>query len=70
VDLHLVVPKTATLEEAYGIVKHIETDVKREFPRTSVTIRVQPCTGEDCSACGVFTTCPVCDHRTKRLAEH
>ncbi len=70
VDLHLVVPKTATLEGAYGIVKHIETDVKQEFPRTSVTIRVQPCTGEDCSDCGVFTTCPVCDHRTKRSAEH
>jgi len=64
VDLHLVVPKTATLEEAYGIVKHVETDVKGEFPRTSVTIRVQPCTGEDCSACGVFTTCPECDHLT------
>ncbi|HOI58997.1 MAG: cation diffusion facilitator family transporter [Methanoculleus sp.] len=61
VDLHLVVPKTATLEEAYGIVKHVETDVKGEFPRTSVTIRVQPCTGEDCSACGVFSTCPECD---------
>ena len=34
VDLHMVVPRTATLEEAYGIVKHIEADVKGEFPRT------------------------------------
>ncbi|MCK9278258.1 MAG: cation diffusion facilitator family transporter [Methanoculleus sp.] len=64
VDLHLVVPRTATLEEAYGVVKHVETDVKQEFPRTSVTIRVQPCTGEDCSACGIFTTCPECDRLT------
>jgi divalent metal cation (Fe/Co/Zn/Cd) transporter len=64
VDLHLVVPRTATLEEAYGVVKHVETDVKREFPRTSVTIRVQPCTGEDCSACGIFTSCPECDRLT------
>lgn len=61
VDLHLVVPKTVTLEEAYGIVKHVEADVKQEFPRTSVTIRVQPCSGEDCSACGIFATCPECD---------
>ena len=61
VDLHMVVPRTATLDEAYGVVKHLETDVKREFPRTSVTIRVQPCTGEDCSACETFTTCPECD---------
>ncbi len=61
VDLHLVVPRTATLEEAYGIVKQVEDDVRREFPRANVTIRVQPCTGEDCAACGVFTTCPECD---------
>ncbi|MFA7198603.1 MAG: cation diffusion facilitator family transporter [Methanoculleus sp.] len=64
VDLHMVVPRTATLDEAYGVVKHLETDVRREFPRTSVTIRVQPCTGEDCSACEIFTTCPECDRST------
>ncbi|MCK9306401.1 MAG: cation diffusion facilitator family transporter [Methanoculleus sp.] len=64
VDLHLVVPRTATLEEAYGVVKRVEADVKQEFPRTSVTIRVQPCTGEDCSACGIFTSCPECDRLT------
>jgi len=64
VDLHMVVPRTATLEEAYGIVKHIEADVKGEFPRTSVTIRVQPCTGEDCLACAVLSACPECEHLT------
>ncbi|MBP7411960.1 MAG: cation transporter [Methanoculleus sp.] len=61
VDLHLVVPKTLTLEEAYDIVREVETDIKQAFPRTSVTIRVQPCTGEDCSACGIFAACPECD---------
>ncbi|KDE54927.1 cation diffusion facilitator family transporter [Methanoculleus sp. MH98A] len=61
VDFHLVVPRTATLEEAYGVVKRVEADVKQEFPRTNVTIRVQPCTGEDCSDCGIFTTCPECN---------
>ncbi len=61
VDFHLVVPRTATIEEAYGIVKEVEADLRGEFPRTSVTVRVQPCTGEDCSACGIFTTCPECD---------
>ena len=63
VDLHLVVPRTATLEEAYGIVTEVADDVKREFPRTSVTIRVQPCTGEDCPACAIYT---VCDHAVHR----
>ncbi|MFY1643476.1 cation diffusion facilitator family transporter [Methanoculleus bourgensis] len=65
VDLHLVVPRTATLEEAYGIVKRVEDDIRREFPRTNVTIRVQPCTGEDCSSCGIFTTCPACDRLSR-----
>ncbi|WP_243669731.1 hypothetical protein [Methanoculleus chikugoensis] len=67
VDLHLVVPRAATLEEAYAIVKQVEDDVRREFPpRTSVTIRVQPCTGEDCSGCGIFTTCGVRSARALR----
>ncbi len=66
VDLHLVVPKTATLEEAYGIVRHVEADVRGEFPRTSVTVRVQPCTGEDCFACGISATCPECAGLTPR----
>lgn len=61
VDLHLVVPRNATIEEAYEIVKQVEADLKREFPRTSVTVRVQPCTGEDCAACAEMITCPECD---------
>jgi cation diffusion facilitator family transporter len=61
VDLHLVVPRTATIEEAYGIVKQVEADLRGEFPRTSVTVRVQPCTGEDCSVCAAMITCPECD---------
>ncbi len=61
VDLHMVVPRTATLEDAYDIVKDVEADVRHAFPRTSVTIRVQPCTGEDCSACEVLAVCPECD---------
>jgi cation diffusion facilitator family transporter len=66
VDLHLVVPKTATLEEAYRVVKHVEADIKAEFPRTSITIRVQPCTDDDCSACRVFATCPECERSMER----
>ncbi|MDV2481508.1 cation transporter [Methanoculleus sp. Wushi-C6] len=64
VDFHLVVPRTATIEEAYGIAREVEADLRRELPRMSVTVRVQPCTGEDCPACGIFTTCPECDRLT------
>lgn len=53
VDLHLVVPRAATLEEAYAIVKQVEDDVRREFPpRTSVTIRVQPAPAKTAPAAG------------------
>lgn len=60
VDSHLVVLRTATLAEAYSIVKQVEGDVRREYPRANVTIRVQPCTSEDCSECRIFTTSPAC----------
>ncbi|MDK2973719.1 MAG: hypothetical protein PWP08_90 [Methanofollis sp.] len=50
IDLHLVVPKGSSLEEAYDIVEHIETDIRTEFPGANVTIRAEPCTA-DCAGC-------------------
>jgi cation diffusion facilitator family transporter len=58
VDLHMVVPRTETLEEAFSLVKHVEADIKEEFPRISVTIRVEPCSGAECPVCESFCICP------------
>ena len=50
IDLHLTVPKNATVEQAHDLADHLETDLKLEFPRASITIHEEPC-GENCETC-------------------
>jgi cation diffusion facilitator family transporter len=52
IDLHLVVSKDLSVEEAHKLVDHIENDIKEEFPRTSVITHVEPCNaGDHCDHC-------------------
>jgi len=50
IDLHLTVPKNATVEQAHDLADHLEADLKLEFPRASITIHEEPC-GENCETC-------------------
>jgi cation diffusion facilitator family transporter len=50
VDLHLVMPKHITLEEAHEMCDHLEEDMKKRLVRTDITIHVEPCDGK-CAAC-------------------
>jgi cation diffusion facilitator family transporter len=50
IDLHLVVRRDLTVEEAHDLTEHLEVDIRTEFPRASVTIHVEPC-GEECGDC-------------------
>jgi cation diffusion facilitator family transporter len=50
VDLHLVMPKHITLEEAHEMCNHLEEDIKFRLKDTDVTIHVEPCDGK-CAAC-------------------
>lgn len=50
VDLHLVVAKGSSIEGAFDIVQHLESDIRAEFAGANVTIRVEPCTAE-CAHC-------------------
>ncbi len=50
VDLHLVMPKHITLEEAHDMCNHLEEDMKSRLLRTDITIHVEPCDGK-CAAC-------------------
>ncbi len=54
IDLHLVMPKDASLEEAHVICDHLEEDIEGKLPDSSVTIHVEPCTIE-CEQCSVFS---------------
>jgi len=61
IDLHLVVPKNASVEEAHQICDHLEEDIEGRLHYTSVTIHVEPCSTE-CDQCFVF-----CSLRKVRL---
>ena len=52
IDLHLVMPKNESVEEAHQMCDHLEQSIKDRVPQTSVTIHVEPCSIE-CSDCTV-----------------
>jgi cation diffusion facilitator family transporter len=52
IDLHLVMPKHITLEEAHEMCNHLERDMRTKLQHTDVTIHVEPCDGK-CAACTI-----------------
>jgi cation diffusion facilitator family transporter len=50
IDLHMVVRKDLSVEEAHDLTDHLERDIRTEFPRASVTIHIEPCE-EECGEC-------------------
>jgi cation diffusion facilitator family transporter len=50
IDLHLVMPKHASVEEAHEMCDHLERDIQSRLPNTSITIHVEPCR-IDCWQC-------------------
>lgn len=52
IDLHLVMPKSASVEEAHLMCDHLEQDIKSRLRNSSVTIHVEPC-GTECQECHV-----------------
>jgi cation diffusion facilitator family transporter len=60
VDLHLVMPKNESVEEAHRMCDHLERDIKNKLPHTRVTIHVEPC-ATDCEQCSV--SCSIKDRR-------
>ena len=55
IELHLVMPKNASVEEAHRMCDHLERDIKNRLPHTHVTIHVEPCATE-CDQCSVSCT--------------
>jgi cation diffusion facilitator family transporter len=54
IDLHLVMPRKLSLEDAHKMCDHLEKDVQNRLRRTDVTIHVEPCNG-DCAVCQLVT---------------
>jgi cation diffusion facilitator family transporter len=59
IDLHLVMPKGASVEEAHEMCDHLEQDIEKRLQNADVTIHVEPCDIE-CQQCSVVT----CSART------
>jgi cation diffusion facilitator family transporter len=53
IDLHLIMPRNANVEETHIMCDHLEHDIKNKFSYTSITIHVEPC-GVVCSQCFVI----------------
>ena len=55
IEFHLVVPGTVSVLQSHDLSDHLESDLKIEFPRATVTIHTEPC-NEGCTRCGSFCT--------------
>jgi len=62
IDLHLVMPKGASVEEAHEMCTHLEQDIEKRLENADVTIHVEPCDIE-CQQCQIAT----CSARTGKL---
>jgi cation diffusion facilitator family transporter len=62
IDLHLVMPKGASVEQAHEMCDHLEQDIMKRLQNANVTIHVEPCDIE-CQQCSVAT----CNARTGKL---
>lgn len=54
IDLHLVMPKGASVEEAHEMCDHLEKDIEKRLQNANVTIHVEPCDIE-CQQCSIAT---------------
>ncbi len=52
VELHLVMPRTISVEEAHRMCDHLEADLRERLPRLEISLHVEPC-ADDCPDCAV-----------------
>jgi len=50
VDLHIVVAQHTHVDDAHRLIDHIEQDIMKKLPQSSVTVHIEPCDGS-CPQC-------------------
>jgi len=55
IEFHLVMPGQITVLQSHDLADHLEADLRLEYPRSHVTIHLEPC-NEGCTRCGSFCT--------------
>jgi len=61
VDLHLVMPRDVSIEEAHRVCDQVERHIELKLSETNVVIHVEPCS-EDCDQCPIY-----CHYSGQRL---
>ncbi|NMB79366.1 MAG: cation transporter [Methanomicrobiales archaeon] len=51
IEFHLVMPGKITVLESHDFADHLEDDLRLEFPRSTITIHIEPCTEGKCNRC-------------------
>ncbi len=51
VDLHLVMDKEVSLEQAHQMCDHLEKDIRSRLPNTNIIIHCEPCDARRCGEC-------------------
>jgi len=64
IDLHLIMPREASVDEAHEVCDLLEDDIERRLHRVDVTIHIEPCTDE-CDYCSVTCTIREREHQAK-----
>jgi len=57
IEFHVMFDQDILLSTAHDLADHLEADLKTEFPKSHITIHMEPC-HEECDECGVLI-CPV-----------
>jgi len=53
IDLHMVMPRNASVTAAHELCDHLEGDIKKRLANPSVIIHVEPCVDAECPQCRV-----------------
>ena len=52
IDLHIVMPKNATVEDAHRLCDHLEQHIGNRLRHANVTLHIEPC-NEECDQCSI-----------------
>ena len=56
IEFHLVMPGGITVLQSHDFADHLEDDLRLEYPRSDITIHIEPCSEGKCNRCGSFCT--------------
>jgi len=55
IEFHLVVPGDMSVTKSHDLTDHLESDLALEYPRSHITIHIEPC-NNGCTRCGPYCT--------------